>query len=485
MYQKDRSVFKISVFVFLVTAMLLTSCASSTSNSGATSEGVVSSVTITDKIETSGNLSAGQLVQMTWATDGLIEQVNVKVGQKVKEGDILAALKADSVTTDMITAQADLATAQRDLEDLVSSNLTATQAQQTVLTTREAVETAQNNLDGLSYPRASDALIKNTQAKIWDAQKTLTLAYKAYKEVQHHVDGDPQKTAALLALTQAQLDLNTLVTTYNWYVGKATQSDYDDAKAALDVARANWEDAKRKRDIVKNGADPLALAAAKAKVAAAQAVVNGIQTIAPFDGEVIAVQAVSGDAVKQGNNSVAMVDRNTLKVDTQIDETGISSVAIGNSAEVTMDSLPGVTLKGKVSLINPIGATVNGLVKYTVTISLDPSNEHLLFGATANVVIITGAPHKMLAVPVSAVQTDSKGEYVVAVAADGSTQRVDVTSGDLSGSLVTITTTGKLAEGDTVELGASSSSSSSSSSSGGNNRGGGGIIPGAGGGPGG
>ena len=485
MYQKDRSVFKISVFVFLVTAMLLTSCASSTSNSGATSEGVVSSVTITDKIETSGNLSAGQLVQMTWATDGLIEQVNVKVGQKVKEGDILAALKADSVTTDMITAQADLATAQRDLEDLVSSNLTATQAQQTVLTTREAVETAQNNLDGLSYPRASDALIKNTQAKIWDAQKTLTLAYKAYKEVQHHVDGDPQKTAALLALTQAQLDLNTLVTTYNWYVGKPTQSDYDDDKAALDVARANWEDAKRKRDIVKNGADPLALAAAKAKVAAAQAVVNGIQTIAPFDGEVIAVQAVSGDAVKQGNNSVAMVDRNTLKVDTQIDETGISSVAIGNSAEVTMDSLPGVTLKGKVSLINPIGATVNGLVKYTVTISLDPSNEHLLFGATANVVIITGAPHKMLAVPVSAVQTDSKGEYVVAVAADGSTQRVDVTSGDLSGSLVTITTTGKLAEGDTVELGASSSSSSSSSSSGGNNRGGGGIIPGAGGGPGG
>jgi multidrug efflux pump subunit AcrA (membrane-fusion protein) len=483
MYYKDRSVFKIIVFVFLASALVLTSCASSTANSSVTSEGVVSSVTITDKIETSGNLSAGQLVQMTWATDGLIEQVNVKVGQKVKEGDILAALKADSVTTDMITAQADLATAQRDLEDLVSSNLTATQAQQSVLTTREAVETAQNNLDGLAYPRASDALIKNTQAKIWDAQKTLTLAYKQYKEVQHHVDGDPQKTSALLALTQAQLDLNTLVTTYNWYTAKPNQSDYDDAKAALDVARANWEDAKRKRDIVKNGADPLALAAAKAKVAAAQAVVNGIQTIAPFDGEVIAVQAVSGDAVKQGNNSVAMVDRNTLKVDTQIDETSISTVTIGDNAEVTMDSLPGVTLKGKVTLINPIGATVNGLVKYTVTISLDPSNEHLLFGATANVVIITGAPHTMLAVPVSAVQSDSKGEYVVVAAADGSTQRVDVTSGDLSGSLVTITTKGKLAEGDTVELGTSSSSSSSSSS--GTNRGGGGIIPGAGGPPGG
>jgi multidrug efflux pump subunit AcrA (membrane-fusion protein) len=477
-------VFKIIAFVFLVSALVLTSCSSSTSNSSATSEGVVSSVTITDKIETSGNLSAGQLVQITWATDGLIEKVNVKVGQKVKEGDILAALKSDSVTTDMITAQADLATAQRDLEDMQNSNLTAAEAQQNVLTTREAVETAQNNLDGLAYPRASDALIKNTQAKVWDAQRALTFAYKAYKEVQHNGDGDPQKTAAQLALTQAQLDLNTLVATYNWYSGKPTQSDYDDAKAALDVARANWDDAKRKRDIVKGGVDPLKLAAAKAVVAAAQAVVNGIQTIAPFDGEVIAVQAVSGDAVKQGNNSVAMVDRNTLKIDTQIDETSISSVAIGNNAEVTMDSLPGVTLKGKVTLINPIGATVNGLVKYTVTISLDPSNEHLLFGATANVVITTGAPHAMLAVPVNAVQTDTKGEYVMAIAADGSTQRVDVTSGDLEGSLVTITTTGKLAEGDKVVLGASSTSSSSSSSNQGGG-GGGGIVPGAGGPPGG
>lgn len=481
---KDRSQFRIIIIITLVTVLVLAGCSSNSASTGVTSEGAISSVTITDKIETSGNLSAGQLVQLIWATDGLIEQVNVKVGQKVKTGDVLATLKADSVTTDMITAQATLATAQRDLQDLTNSNLTAAEAQQTVLTTRKAVEVAQNVLDGLAYPRASDALIKNTQAQIWDAEKTLAIASKQYKEVQSHFDGDPQKTAALLAMTKAQLDLNTLVTTINWYKAKPTQADYDDAHAALDVARANWEDAKRKRDIVKNGADPLALTAATAKVAAAQAVVNGIQTIAPFDGEIIAVQAVSGNAVKQGNNSVAMVDRNTLKIDTQIDETSVSSIAVGNNVEVTMDSLPGVKLKGKVTLIDPIGATVSGLVKYTVTISLDPTDKPLLFGATANVVIITGEPHTSLAVPINAIQSDAQGEYVLVIQADGSTQSVAVTSGDLSGNLVTITTTGKLAEGDKVQL-AASSSSSSSSSNGGNNQGGGGggiRIPGAGGG---
>ena len=239
---------------------------------------------------------------------------------------------------------------------------------------------------------------------------------------------------------------------------------------------------KRKRDIVKNGVDPLALTAATAKVAAAQAVVNGILTIAPFDGEVIAAQAVSGNAVAKGANSVALVDRSTLKIDTQIDETSIAAVTLGNNVEVTMESIPGVTLKGKVTLINPIGSVVNGLVKYTVTVSLESTDKPLLFGATANVVIITGEPHAMLAVPVNAIQTSSKGEYVVTIKADGSTEQVDVVSGDLADSLVTITTTGKLAEGDKVELSTSGSSSSGSNT---RNNGGGIQIPGAGGPPGG
>jgi len=481
---KDRPMFRIVIILGLVAALTLVSC-SGKDNTSYIGEGVVSSVSITDKIETSGNLSAGQLVQLTWGTDGLIELVNVKVGQKVKEGEILASLKADSVTTDMITAQATLATAQRELEELENSRVSQAQAQQAVLDAREAVETAQNNMDALAYPRASDVLIKNTQAKIWEAEKTLTMTTRKYKEVQHHLDGDPQKTEAILAMTNAQLNLNTLISTINWMKAKPTQSDYDDAKAALDLARANWDAAKRKRDIVKNGADPLALAAARARVAAAQSEVNGIQTIAPFDGEILAVQSVAGNAVKKGESSVAMVDRNTLKIDTQIDETSISGVNIGDSAEATLDSLVGAVLKGKVTLINPIGTTVNGLVKYTVTISLEPTDQPLLFGATTSVVIITGEPRSMLAVPVTAVQTDSRGEYVLAINADGSTKRVNVVSADLVESLVTITTTETLAAGDKVQLGGGTTSSSSSSSGTNNrNQGGGNImIPGAGGPP--
>jgi multidrug efflux pump subunit AcrA (membrane-fusion protein) len=452
---RTKSLSKVFFLAFLIGTLILVGCSanSSRNSSSGGSVGVVKSVSITDTIQTSGSLSADKLATLKWGTSGVVEKVNIQVGDKVKINDVLASLRSDSVASDIATGQSELATAQRDLQDLINSNTSLAQAQLNVINARAAVETAQNNWDGMAYPRASDTLIKQTQAKIWEAQRVLTLANKAYKEVEHNHDGDAAKSAALLNLTNAQLNLNTLTATYNWYTGKPTQADYDEAKAKLDVARAALEDAKRNRDNVKDGTDPLKLAAAQAKVTAAQATVNTMYIIAPFDGEVISVQAGAGNSVNSGDSAAELVDRETLKVETLVDETSISSVLVGNPAEITMDSLPGEVLKGKVARINRIGTTVNGLVKYTVVVSIDPTDKPVLFGAVANVTITTGEPHSMLAVPVGAVLSDSKGEYVLLVTADGNSQRVDIQSGDLSGNLVTITTTDNLREGDQVEIG--------------------------------
>jgi multidrug efflux pump subunit AcrA (membrane-fusion protein) len=458
------------IFAILLVIFILTGCAAGNSgndNSGGAT-GVVSTVTITDTIETSGNLSADKLAALAWGTSGVVEKVNVKVGDKVKINDILASLRLDSVASDIVAGQSDLATAQRDLQDLLDSNTSFAQAQLDVISARGDLEAAQNTWDGLAYPRATDALIKNTQAKIWDAEKRLTIASKQYREQQHNPDGDPEKTAALLELTNAQLALNDLNALYNWYTGKPTQADYEEAKAKLDVARAALEDAKRKRDNVKEGADPLKIAAAQGKVAAAQATVNTMYIIAPFDGEVLSVQAGVGNSVVKDDSAVELVDRQTLKVETLVDETQISSVKIDNPAKITFDALPDIVLTGKVTGISRIGVTANGLVKYTVVVSVDPTDKNVLFGATANVAITTGAPHPALAVPVLAVMSDSRGEYVLVISADGSrTRRVSVQSGDLSGNLVTITTTENLKAGDQVELGTGSSSNSNPNSGGG------------------
>lgn len=174
-----------------------------------------------------------------------------------------------------------------------------------------------------------------------------------------------------------------------------------------------------------------------------------------------------GNSAAKDDSALEIVDRTTLKIETLVDESNISSVSMGNPAAITFDSLPGVSLTGKVAGINRIGQSVNGLVKYTVVVSVDPTDKPVLFGATANVLITTGAPHTSLAVPVLAVMSDSQGEYVLVVNAAGDERRVNVQSGDLSGNLVTITTTGDLKAGDEVELGTGASSSNSGGGGGG------------------
>jgi HlyD family secretion protein len=474
---KNKSLLKITVLL-TVALLLLTGCATASASAAtSTGTGTVSSLTVTDTISTSGNLSADQLTALTWGTSGTVDKVNVKVGDSVKAGDVLAVLKADSVPAEIITAQSDLASAQRALDTLQNSQSAQAAAQLAVANAEKAVSDAQTAIDSLNYPRASTALVNNTETKITQAKRTVMLATDRYRQVQRRPDGDPLKTAAELALTNAQLELNTLVATYNWYTGDPTSIDADLAQANLATAKAQLADAQKTWEILKNGPDPVEVSAAQAKVDAAQATVNKMKVIAPFNGVVLTVQTAAGNPVNSTDAAFELVNRNTLKVETLIDETSISNVAIGNSADISMDLLPGVTLKGKVTVISSIGTDVNGLVKYTVTIALDPTDEPVRFGATANVILYTSQPHSMLAVPVAAVQSDSQGEYVTLISADGSTQRIAVTSGELSGNLVTLTTSSGLKDGDVVELGSSSSSSSSSS-----NRNNGGIpLPGAGG----
>jgi multidrug efflux system membrane fusion protein len=59
-----------------------------------------------------------------------------------------------------------------------------------------------------------------------------------------------------------------------------------------------------------------------------------------------------------------------------------------------------------------------------------------------------------LAIPITAIQNDDKGEYVWLIKEDGSTTRVDVVGGSIVGDLVTVT--GDLKEGDRISTAQSS-----------------------------
>ena len=147
-----------------------------------------------------------------------------------------------------------------------------------------------------------------------------------------------------------------------------------------------------------------------------------------------------------------MADMNSLYVETQVDESDIANVKLGNQVEVTLDALPDILFTGEVSAINPVGENISGLVKYTLRVTLDPVSDDtfLPLGTTANVVIKVRDASATLIVPIAAIQNDEQGEFVWVIQSDGSTKRVDVVSGSIVGDQVAVT--GDLFMGNRLQL---------------------------------
>jgi HlyD family secretion protein len=407
---KNKKVRNWSIAVSVVVVVLAWAFLSpNKSNAQTNTEATVISLNLAETIEASGSLAAQPFASLEWKTSGVVEDVNVESGDFVKAGDVLLALQPSSTSANIVNARADLIQAQKDLETLLKSD---TDRAQSAIDLQDAKD---------AYKKAKDWRV-SLNGKTWINRKT-------YKTIRGH---------------QIVVD--------HWYRGYADPATIADADRDLALKMSELEDARRTYDRLKDGPNTDDIAAAQAKVDAAQATVNSLNIIASFDGQVLSVENRVGDTVNTGELSVNLADMTHLYVDTQVDESDIANVKLGNQAEVTLDAVSGVTLTGKVSTINPVGEVISGLVKYKVRIDLDKVEDGMFLplGATANVVIQTKTASATLAAPIVAIQNDSAGEYVWVIQSDNTTKRVDVVSSSIIGDLVAVT--GDLKEGDRLQL---------------------------------
>ena len=369
-----------------------------------------------ETIEASGSLEAQPFAALNWKTDGVVENVNVKAGDYVKAGDILATLQPASTSASIVSAKADLVNAQVKLRDLLTSGTALAQAKIDLKDAQEAYTKADNYLKYL-----------NTSEYVPQTIYTAKLVATGRNGWEYQYD------------------------THN-FKGPAPKDWIVEAENDLALKKAKLDDAQQTYDSLLAGEDSTDVIAARANVEAAQATVNSLYIIAPFDGKVLSVEQRVGEVVNTGDLSVNLADMDHLYVNTQVDESDIANVKVGNQAQVTLDAVPGVTLTGKVTAINPVGENVSGLVKYTVRVDLDKvsADTFLPLGTTANVVVTVKDATANLAVPITAIQNDSSGEYVWVIQGDGSTQRVDIISGSIVGEQVVVT--GDLKEGDRIQM---------------------------------
>jgi multidrug efflux pump subunit AcrA (membrane-fusion protein) len=139
--------------------------------------------------------------------------------------------------------------------------------------------------------------------------------------------------------------------------------------------------------------------------------------LAPFDGTVVSVGVKKNDVLSQidyaSKTAVQLVDTSQIKFQGNVDEIDILKIKTGQKATISVDAVPNKTFTGTVSFISPYGTPdTNNVVKFPVTILLDPTDVELKGGLTATADIAITAVENALLVPLTAVTTTSDGSFV-------------------------------------------------------------------------
>lgn len=473
---KPRS--NVGILIILVFLLGLTGCKKTADSLSSVGYGYVTESTQTDTVESSGSIEPYQITTLNWKTSGTVLTVDAIANQAVTTGTVLATIDPATAPTAVNEAISDLISAKQELEDARSSKTALAQAEVALASAKSDYYQALGYYNTLNKQIGTQDYINILTSKVTSAQEKVTKTEEKYNSYAEHSDTDANKIAALAAFSQAKLDLESAQKQLKYYSSTPNSLDSETITAEMNLAKAKLDDAQRTYDKLKDGSNTDAITSAQAKVDAAQATVDSLCIIAPFAGEVVVFYPRVGDLVSTNTEAAILVNRSSLFLEVAVDETTISNIIVGNPATITFDAIPDLTMTGKVTLINPVGVISSGVVNYTVRVELDDTSDQILIGQTANVSIQTSEPHTVLYVPVTAVQSDAQGEYVLRVKADSSQERVSVISGTITDELVVVV--GDLKAKDQVVLYSSTYSSSESSTDGRGGfmiGGGGGNIP--------
>jgi HlyD family secretion protein len=167
-------------------------------------------------------------------------------------------------------------------------------------------------------------------------------------------------------------------------------------RSDLDTAETNFESARAQHG------------QAKAALRLADTNLRYTRIISPVDGVVISRSVDVGQTVAASFQTPTLFtiaqDLTKMQVDTNVAESDIGVVKVGQDVEFSVDAYPDFGFKGKVSQIRRAPITVQNVVTYNVVILVNNRDLKLMPGMTANVSIITATRKDVLKIPNAALR---------------------------------------------------------------------------------
>ncbi len=350
-------------------------------------------------ITATGTVNFLNPIPLSFQVGGKLIELNVKAGDVVKKGQVLAQLDTTNLKSAVTQSQIGLLQAQAKLQQLQDSftELTMAQAQSQLAKAQVNLMTVQQNTDP-NY-------IAN---QVYIASQNVLIASNALAKAQQSGNNSSIQSAQS-ALSQAQ---NALTTAQNLQNGGAAQT--------LLAAQIEVDVAKNAVALQAQGPKSVDLTVAQSNIEQAQASLEianknlaDASIIAPIDGIMTTVTAQNYQNVGTTTIMTMAAGQDSLQVDTSVDQADITQLKLGQKADITLDSVPNQHISGTVSQIAPLGTTVQNVTTFNVTILLDSPSPLLHASMNANVSIIINEAKNVLTIPSEAVRGNGDRKMVM------------------------------------------------------------------------
>lgn len=352
-------------------------------------------------VTASGEVRPIRYIKLTSEVPGRIEEIYVNAGDQVVVGKPLVRIDPTELQS---SQEAQWAAAQASMNDVQSARNAVASAQQSLVVAEASVASARQQLVALQTSVDRALVDRNT----------------AQRELKRYTD-----------LIEAGVSSR--------FEYDAARDRYDQAKIAVETARANLESQKIsvKEAVERANQQRIAVGDARTGIKSSemrasqqQALLRGQSSrrskatqLSPLNGVVADIPTRVGEYAVAGLSTTPLMtiaDMSTINVEVNVDETEISNVEVGQQVKVKVDALGDKEIQAVVTQKNPLAVsksdTQGGLStrvnvqeakEFKVTVELrdmtDEVRNSLRPGMSATATVTTKVKNNVVAVPLEAI----------------------------------------------------------------------------------